>query len=1022
MSVKEMGLSQPMDDRLQLDWEKVLYIVIIVVALATRLWGLGDRVQSHDESIHSRFSWDLYTGRGFAHEPWRHGPFLYHATAISYFFFSDNDLTARLPTALMGVIVVAFPWLLRRWLGRAGALAVAFFLLISPSIAYYSRYIRHDVPVILWSLVVIWAMFSYLEDGRERWLYIMAGGVSLMFATKEVAFIYNGIFGIFLVGMFVVQALGREWSNDRLKPMFLAALVALAVGLVAVGFGLMLKPEEQAIPTWWAISGGILAGLSLCVGITLLLAGTWRDLRDYRAFDLIVVLGTLCLPFLSPVLILVAGMSPGDYTAPTVYYSGIIAGVMFLLSAGVGLLWDRRRWGIAAAVHYAFFLILFTTVFTNGMGIATGLVGSLGYWLPQQEVERGSQPIYYYLVVVILYEYLPLLLTLIAGAYLIVRRSLRPKTSTVRSLFIPFLLWWGATTWLGYSVAGERMPWMTVHVALPMILLSGWLVGRLVEGTDWRGLIRVGWRSDWRVLARFLLLVVLLIPVLLTIRTAWRFCYVTYDYPTEFLVYAHAAPGVNEAMRQINELSRRVAGGSRLIELSYVSGDSTLWYWQVRNYPNAVFYGEQPSRDSLDATVVIAGREDWEGVTPYLSRDYVFNTYTAMWWPMEEYRDLSWARRAITDTQVRGALWDIWCSRDYRRYDELTGKKHILDQWPQRSDFRLYIRRDAAAQAWDLGATGPLDSSLVVPADPYLEGWQELAARQVFGSQGPAQGQLERPNGIAIGPDGLVTVADTGNHRVQQFTADGQFIAAWGGVEAGRSFNEPWGVAVASEGSDGEPFIYVADTWNHRIQKLDGGGNLVTGWGTSGQYGPGDGSVGQSKFYGPRGVALGPGGRVYVTDTGNKRVQVFEPDGQFALQWGGGGVIEGYLDEPVGIAVGPDGAIYVADMWNQRVQVFDQNGVFLWQWPIAGWDAGLADEKPYLAVDRSGNVYVTDPGYYRVLVFDSQGDYQLSFGQYGFDERSFGLPTGIAVAEDGSVYVADNHSGRILVFDPLPIH
>ncbi len=961
--MKETVLDQPVESLFRLDWEKALYITIIILALATRLWGLGDQVQSHDESIHSRFSWNLYAGHGFAHEPWRHGPFLYHATALSYFLFSDNDFTARLPVALMGVLVVAFPWLLRRWLGRAGALAASFFLLISPSIAYYSRYNRHDVPILLWSLIVVWAMFSYLRDGRERWLYVMAAGVSLMFATKEVAFIHNAIFGFFLVGLFVVQALGRKRSKDEPKPL---------------------------------------------------------------ALDLVIVLGTLCLPFLSPVLIMIVGLDPMDYAAPTLYYSGAIVGVMFLVSAGVGLFWGRRRWSIAAAVHYAIFLVLFTTVFTNGTGIASGFVGSLGYWLPQQEVERGGQPLYYYGITVLLYEYLPLFLTLVASGYYIAlrfKRDAHPVTgldqSGRRVPFLPFLLWWIVMAWFGYSLAGERMPWMTVHLALPMVLLSGWLIGQLIEGIDWSRLRRLAWRSGWGVMLRLSLLVLLLVPVLFTIRTAWRFCYVTFDYPTEFLVYAHAAPGVNEAMRQIDELSRRTAGGPHLIKFAYGEDDRTLWYWQVRNYPNAVFYGDQLSQGSKDAPVVIAGRNQWEAVTPYLSRDYVFNTYTAMWWPMEEYHDLSWARQAITDTQVRAALWDIWYDRDYGRYDELTGKKHTLDQWPLRSDFRLYIRRDVLSQMWG----EPTDDSPTDTTDPYVEGWQELAARQVFGSQGSALGQLERPNGITIGPDGFVYVADTGNHRVQKFSADGQFVAAWGGADTSPSFNEPWDVAVASDGS-----LYVADTWNHRIQKLGSTGSPITDWGIFGQYEPRDGSVGRGAFYGPRGVVVdrsGGDGLLYVTDTGNKRVQVFEPDGRFAFQWGGGGVIEGYLDEPVGIAVGPDGgsghAIYVADTWNQRVQVFDPSGAFLREWPVAGWDVGLADEKPYLAVDASGYVYVTDPGRCRVLVFDGQGNYVLSFGQYGFDERSFGLPTGIAVAENGSIYVADSYGGRVLVFDPLPI-
>jgi len=367
---------------------------------------------------------------------------------------------------------------------------------------------------------------------------------------------------------------------------------------------------------------------------------------------------------------------------------------------------------------------------------------------------------------------------------------------------------------------------------------------------------------------------------------------------------------------------------------------------------------------------------------------------------------------------MRAALWDIWYDRDYRKYDEVTGKNHTLDEWVLRSDFRLYIRRDVAAQMWDLGTTEP--EAIASPTDPYAEGWQDLPARQVFGSAGSAPGQLLSPRGIKIGPDGFVYVADAGNHRIQKFTASGQFVTAWGrestiDTEMGipQGFFDPWDVAIAPDGT-----IYVADTWNHRIQRLDGAGNLINAWGLLGEYGPGD-PAGESAFYGPRGVAVGPNGQVYVADTGNKRIQVFEPEGGFAFQWGGGGVAQDYLDEPVGIAFGPDSAVYVADTWNRRVQVFDKNGDFLQQWPVAGWDVGHAEEKPYLAVDSEGYVYVTDPAHYRVLVFDHMGNYVLSFGQYGFDERSFVLPMGIAVGEDDSIYVTDAQGNRVLVFDPL---
>jgi uncharacterized protein (TIGR03663 family) len=254
-------LDRPVSSLIRLDWEKALYIILIILALTTRLWGLGDRVQSHDESIHTRYSWNLYVGNGFQHSPLMHGPFLFHATALSYFLFSDNDFTARLPVALMGVALVAFPWLLRRWLGRAGALVTSFFLLISPSIAYYSRYIRHDIPIMLWAFIVVLAIFSYLRDGRARWLYLMAAGVSLMFATKEVAFIYCAVFGLFLVGLFALQAVVRPWRTEAMKGLFVTALVVGAVGLLVFGLGVLVNQGAQGANGRCSGAGAPTAGL-----------------------------------------------------------------------------------------------------------------------------------------------------------------------------------------------------------------------------------------------------------------------------------------------------------------------------------------------------------------------------------------------------------------------------------------------------------------------------------------------------------------------------------------------------------------------------------------------------------------------------------------------------------------------------------------------------------------------------------------------------------------------------------------
>ena len=110
------------------------------------------------------------------------------------------------------------------------------------------------------------------------------------------------------------------------------------------------------------------------------------------------------------------------------------------------------------------------------------------------------------------------------------------------------------------------------------------------------------------------------------------------------------------------------------------------------------------------------------------------------------------------------------------------------------------------------------------------------------------------------------------------------FATAWGRKGAGDGqFNEPWGIAVAPDGS-----VYVADTWNHRIQKFSADGAFISRWGNVGDA-KGSADSGANEFWGPRSVAIGPDGSVYVADTGNKRIQVFDPDGHFERMFGGEG-------------------------------------------------------------------------------------------------------------------------------------
>jgi len=134
-------LESPAVATLRLNWEKIAWTALLLLALILRVYQLGARVMSHDESLHTTYSYNLYAGIGFKHDPLMHGPLLFHVTAVSYFLFGPSDFSARLPVALLGVGIVWLLWLARDWLGKRGAFLAATLIALSPTMVYHSRYI-----------------------------------------------------------------------------------------------------------------------------------------------------------------------------------------------------------------------------------------------------------------------------------------------------------------------------------------------------------------------------------------------------------------------------------------------------------------------------------------------------------------------------------------------------------------------------------------------------------------------------------------------------------------------------------------------------------------------------------------------------------------------------------------------------------------------------------------------------------------------------------------------------------------
>lgn len=1041
---------QPDSPVLTLTRYSLILLAVVLFGIVVRSYGLDNMTMGHDESIHAMFSHYIYSGNftSYRYDPTYHGPFLYHITALTYSIFGDSDITARLPMVAFGVLFLYFIWRLKPWIGPYGVMFTMILAATSPTMSYFSRYARNDMFMAAMAMGILVFALEYIRSRKTSHLVWMTIYLALMYCTKENSYMTGFVLGSFLtfyavyhVWSYVPEARRIALADifvERAPLLKLATLYALfsftAFTLVmfvcynnqfhemAVEKKISRGADTLTMPilhdTWyefiplhpWIYPVWItVAIIALCLSF---LGYTWVRSRIETSSDSSSMFARIARNNFPVMLSLFAAVGIYSFlfttmgTNPIGMSDGIIDYLLYWMGQhGTPRIPGPPDYFIGRLLIYEFAAVLIGIIaylFYTWRSLGTmnffGFQFVLGgvvymYWNRIQDVPvgLGDTILVGGLLIVIgcaffLGRFALRFVSLPEPEFLAREDELNDgiQVDGVRWLFI----YWTLMAVLIYAMLEEKVSWLMVHQAQPLILLAGVFLGDVFS------------RMKPGVLRNVFIGFVALLAVYEG-RSAWQVNIMRPDDARELIFYNHTDRDMLVFFRHVKETAellgpdyqKGINKPPRPI-LAYPHDSDMVWptAWYFRNYTVRTFSSSgSPEQDVpfVIAPVSLENRLKVWSQGKYSIRRMNFRNH----WDPQGKNALPFQHFRNSETPLHDswdALWDYFLWRK---------------PWEPVGNFPMLVLEKQ-----------PIIETEAPPEVPrgYERAPQPLQVLATFGTQGGGEDQLNEPRGIALSPDEqTVYVLDSRNGRIQVLDSDLQYQTTFGSPGTGdgqftlSGFVPNGGIDTGPDGT-----IYATDTWGPNMGR-------VVRFRPDGTPLPSLAPPANDPFFYPRGLAVGPDGRIYVADTGKHRVVVFTPDGQYL-----GAFLEGIFREPVGLAISSDNRVFVCDVGGQRVIEFSSTGQFQKQWKVLGWEpdpsGNISWIEPYVALDPENNIYTTDSTTNTMHVFQYQFNQVFQFGGPGQGRGQVNGPRGVTISSRYEVYLADTLNHRVVKAMAVP--